>query len=94
MNDFLPALHWLGTKPLTVSLVAQTIALVISLKKGEKSNMRQHVTLLVALTLIVVSLGMRPPSPLNLPADIMGTVAALLLLQPAIHAVRHYKDPA
>ena len=94
MHEFLAALHYFGTKPLTVSLAAQTVALGISLKKGDKTGMRQHITLLVALFLIVVSLSMRPPTPLNLPADIMGTGAALLLMQPAIHAVRHRKDPA
>ena len=92
MPPLIPLVHWLGTKPLAVSVAAQLIALAISVKKREKDRVREHLILLLALVLIIASLSMRPPSPINLLADTLGCVAAILLLEPAVFGLRRLRS--
>ena len=92
MNYLIPVVHWLGTKPLVVSVVAQLVALGISVKKGEKSRVREHLILIVALVLIIVSLTLRPPAPVNLLADGLGCLAAVLLSEPAVYGLRRLRS--
>lgn len=87
MSPLLAVVHFLGTKPLTVSLVAQFVVLAVSLKIGDKSQLRQCILLIVALVAVIVSIDLRPPSPVILRADIVGTVAAVVFLYPAVEAL-------
>lgn len=80
-------MHFLGTKPLTVSIVAQIAVLGVALKTKDKMQVRQCVTLLIGLVLVIVSIGLRPPSPVSLKSDVLATIAAVLFLDPAVQAV-------
>jgi len=44
------------------------------------AHLRQCIVLLVALVFAIVSLGVRPPGPVSLKADVLGTIAAILFL--------------
>lgn len=92
MSHLVPLLHWLGTKPLAVSVVAQLIAVGIAIKKRNKDRLREHLILMLALALIFASLSLRPPTPVNLLADTLGTLAAILLLEPAVFGLRRLHD--
>ncbi len=87
LSLLLAVVHFLGTKPLTVSLAAQLVVLAVSLKTRDKAQLHQCVILFVALVFIIVSIGVRPPGPVSLKADILGTIAAVLFLDPAILAL-------
>ncbi len=80
-------MHLLGTKPLLISLVAQTVVLGVAVKQRDKDQVRECIVLLLALGLVVGSIGLRPPSPPNRLADILGAVAALCFVSPAVLAV-------
>jgi len=87
LSPLLAVVHFLGTKPLVVSLFAQLFVLAASLKTGDKSQLRQCIILIVGLVAVIVSIGLSPPSPVILRADIVGTVAAILFLYPAVEAL-------
>ena len=74
-----------------MSILAQAVAIYCAWRAGDKSQVVQDVTLAVALILIVVAIQLRPPAPPNHTADILGTIAAVLLTAPAVHAVRERK---
>ncbi len=80
-------MHFLGTKPLVVSLAAQSVVLGIALKTGDKPQVRQCSILLVALVLVIVSIGLRPPGPVSFKADVLGALAAVLFLDPGVRAL-------
>ncbi len=92
MGHLIPIIHWLGTKPLAVSVAAQLIALAISVKKREKDRVREHIILILALVLIIASLMLRPPTPVNILADSLGCIAAFLLLEPAVFGLRRLRS--
>lgn len=87
MHFLLALIRFLGPKPLTASLVAQIVVLGVSLKLKDKTQVRQTVVLLVGLTFAVVSIGLRTPSPPDLRSDILGTIAAVLFLNPAVQVL-------
>lgn len=87
MSPLLAVVHFLGTKPLVVSVVAQLVVLAVSLKTKDKAQLRQCCLLLVALAFAIVSIGVRRPGPVSLKADILGTIAAVLFLDPAVRAL-------
>lgn len=80
-------LHFFGTKPLTASLVAQIVVLGVSLKLKDKTRLRECCILLVGLAFAVVSIGLRRPSPPDLRSDILGTLVAVLFLDPAVQSL-------
>ncbi len=81
-------IHLLGTFPLAVGFSAQIAVLACALKSGEKPAVVQAGLLMLALGLISASLLLRPKVAPVLPADILGCVAAVLLLTPGVEAVR------
>lgn len=83
----LALVHFLGTKPLIVSVVAQIVVLAVSLKTKDKTQLRQCLILLVALVFAIVSIGVRPLAPVSLKADVLGTIAAALFLHPGVQAL-------
>ena len=88
-------LHFLGTKPLTVSLAAQVVVLAVGLKLKDKAQVRQCVYLLIGLVFAVTSIAMRAPSPPDRKSDVLGTIAAMLFIHPAVQALlKLRKKPA
>lgn len=87
LSLLLAVVHFLGTKPLVISLAAQFVVLAVSLKTQDKAQLRQSCLLLAALAFAIVSIGVRRPGPVILRADIVGTVAAILFLYPAVEAL-------
>ncbi len=83
----LALLHFLGTKPLTVSVVAQLVVLGVALKTKDKTQVRQCIILLIGLVFVIVSIGLRAPAPPNLKADVLGTIASVLFLEPGVQAL-------
>ena len=81
-------LHWIGTFPLAVGFFAQVVVLACSLKRGEKPAGVQALLLMIALGLISAAMLLRPKAPPVLTADVLGCVAAALLLTPAVEALR------
>lgn len=80
-------MHFIGPKPLTASLVAQIVVFGVSLKLKDKTRLRECSILLVGLSLAIVSIGLRNPSPVSLKADVLGTIAAVLFLDPGVQAL-------
>ncbi len=80
-------MHLLGTKPLLISLVAQLVVLGVAVKQRDKDQVRECIVLFLALGLVIGSIGLRPPAPPNRTADILGAVAAVLFVSPAVLAV-------
>ena len=93
MNHLTPIVHWLGTKPLTVSLVAQSIVLILALKSRDKEKLVQSVILMVGLISVIVSIALRPPAPILTLPDVLGTVAAFLFLVPALQSLLKLRQP-
>lgn len=80
--------HWIGTFPLALGFLSQVVVLACSLKRGEKAGVVQAVLLMIALALISVALLLHPEVPPILTADVLGCVSAILLLTPAVEALR------
>ena len=87
-------LHWIGTKPLTFSMLALVCVLAVARLKQDAVKVAETLTLLVARVLIIVSLSLRPPSPVDLVPDVLGTIAAVLLLVPAVKALGSLRSPS
>lgn len=83
----LPLLHFVGTLPLTVGFLAQTIVLAAALREKDKPVIIQSLVLFGALSLITVGALMRPKSPPNLTADIISCLGAIFLLAPGAQAL-------
>lgn len=87
MNSLIPILHWLGTKPLTVSLAAQAVVIALAITSKEKGQLIQSLVLSIGLVLAVVSISLRPPAPVRLLPDALGTGATLFFLAPAAQSL-------
>lgn len=87
MSTALAILHFIGTKPLTASFAAQIAVLCVAIKTKDKTQVWQCLILLVALALLIISIGLRKSSPINLTADVLGAIAAVLFLDPGVRAL-------
>ena len=81
-------LHLLGSYPLLVGLLSQFVVLYGAAKAHEKPAIIQALMLIAALGLTSVAISQRPHSPPQLIPDVLGCVAAVFLLTPAVEAVR------
>ena len=79
--------HWLGTKPLAVSLCAQFVVLGVALRGKDGAQIRQSLTMIVALALTITSISLRPPQPAATVADVLGVCAGALYLVPGVQAL-------
>jgi uncharacterized membrane protein len=84
----LDALHWLGTKPLLISVVVQVIVLILAVSHGDRSNMRQSSLAIVGLALVVISIALRPSQPRQTLPDVLGSISVLFFVVPAIEAFK------
>ena len=67
-------------------MIAQVIVVLSSLKDKDKKAAVQGSILMGALGLILVSILLRPKSPLNPAADSLASLGALFLLTPGVQA--------
>ena len=81
-------LHTVGSYSLLIGFASQLVVLYGAVKSGEKPAIIQAVLLLLALGSASVALALRPHTPPQLIPDVLGCFAALLLLTPAVEAVR------
>ena len=81
-------LHTLGSFSLLIGFASQGVVLYGAVKSGEKPAIIQALLLILALGSASLALLLRPPSPPQLLPDLLGCFAALLLLTPAVEAVR------
>lgn len=81
-------LHTVGSYSLLIGFASQIVVLYGAVKSGEKPAIVQASLLLLALGSASVALALRPHSPPQLIPDLLGCFAALLLLTPAVEAVR------
>ena len=81
-------LHTAGSYSLLIGFASQLVVLYGAVKSAERPAIVQAVLLLLALGSASVALALRPHSPPQLIPDLLGCFAALLLLTPAVEAVR------
>lgn len=81
-------IHLLGSYPLLVGFLSQVVVLLGAIKSKEKPMIAQAAVLMLALGLTTTSILLRPKSPPILAADLLGCVAAVCLLAPAVETAR------
>ena len=81
-------LHSVGSYSLLIGFGSQIVVLYGAVKSGDKPAIVQAILLLLALGSASVALALRPHTPPQLIPDLLGCFAALLLLTPAVEAVR------
>ena len=81
-------MHSVGSYSLLIGFGSQIVVLYGAVKSGDKPAIVQAILLLLALGSASVALALRPHTPPQLIPDLLGCFAALLLLTPAVEAVR------
>lgn len=83
----LPIIHFVGTMPLLMGLVAQSVVLTCALRAHNRSAAVQAMVLMFALGMIGVSVMQRPKAPVDPRADFIGCAGAAGLLAPGVEAL-------
>ena len=95
MHFLLALVHFVGPKPLTASLVAQIVVLGVSLKLKDKNTPARVLSPAGRPHLCHCQHRLRTPSPPDRKSDILGTIAAVLFLDPGVQAlIKLRKKPA
>ncbi len=85
-------IHWIGTKPLIISLVAQVVVLAVAMKRRDRGQLAESGVLAAGLVMVIVGIAMRPPQPEQTVPDVLGTLAAAMFLVPAVKSLSKLRE--